>query len=130
MKNKLEQSSQSRLEERDGILCIVMETTFDGAASKAGSPAMRQWFRVEEPNADPALVAGRPVRNIDPQQGLFVDEEGNSYRLAGGGQAKPDYAEVIPVESGPRLEATDAPPPIKQRGGQRGGNGVPVAGRR
>jgi len=39
------------------------------------------------------LVAGRPVRNLDPQEGLFVDEEGNSYRVAGGGQAKPDYAE-------------------------------------
>jgi hypothetical protein len=87
---------------------------------------MRQWFRVEEPAADPALVAGRPVRNIDPKEGLFVDEEGNSYRLAGGGQAKPDYAEVIPVESGPRLEASAAPPAIKQRGG----NGLPVTGRR
>ena len=87
---------------------------------------MRQWFRVEEPDANPALVAGRPVRNIDPQEGLFVDEEGNSYRLAGGGQAKPDYAEVIPVEGGPgtRLEAGAAPMPIKQRGG----NGLPDNG--
>ena len=128
MKNKVEQSSQSRLEARDGILCIVVETAFDGAASKAASPAMRQWFRVEEPNADPALVAGRPVRNIDPQQGLFIDEEGNSYRLAGGDQAKPDYAEVITVDDGPgtRLEAGPAPMPIKQRGG----NGLPVTDRR
>ena len=96
----LKQTSQSRLEARDGILCVVVETALDGGASKAGSSAMRQWFRVEEPDADPALVAGRPVRNIDPQEGLFVDEEGNSYRLAGGGQAKPDYAEVIPVNEG------------------------------
>jgi hypothetical protein len=78
-----------------------------------------------------SLVAGRPVRNLDPKEGLFVDEEGNSYRLAGGGQAKPDYAEVIPVnEGGPgtRLEAgtNGAPMPIKQRGG----NGLPVTGRR
>ena len=109
MKTMLKQTSQSRLEARDGILCIVVETAFDTAQSEAASPAMRQWFRVEEPEADPALVAGRPVRNIDPQEGLFVDEEGNSYRLAGGGQAKPDYAEVIPVEGGPgtRLEAGD-----------------------
>jgi hypothetical protein len=126
MKPMLKQTSQSRLEARDGILCIVVETALDGAASKAGSPAMRQWFRVEEPGGAPALVAGRPVYNIDPKEGLFVDEEGNSYRLAGGGQAKPDYAEVIPVESGPRLEASAAPPAIKQRGG----NGLPVTGRR
>jgi hypothetical protein len=130
MKTRLKQTSQSRLEARDGILCIVLETALDGAASKAGSSAMRQWFRVEEPGADPALIAGRPVRNLDPQNGLFIDEEGNSYRLAGGGQAKPDYAEVIPVQGGPQLEAGAAPMPINQRGGQRGGNGLPVIGRR
>jgi hypothetical protein len=130
MKTMLKQTSQSRLEARDGILCIVVETALDGAVSKAGSPAMRQWFRVEEPDADPAMVAGRPVRNLDPQEGLFVDEEGNSYRLAGGGQAKPDYAEVIPVEAGPRLEAGAAPMPINQRGGHRGGNGLPATARR
>ena len=44
---------------------------------------MRQWFRIEECEADPALVAGRTVRNVDPGKGLFVDEEGNNYRLAG-----------------------------------------------
>src|SRR6266851_8828028 len=130
MKTMLKQTSQSRLDARDGILGIVLETALEGAASKAGSPAMRQWFRVEEPAADPALVAGRPVRNIDPKEGLFVDEEGNSYRLAGGGQAKPDYAEVIPVESGPRLESSAAPPPAKQRGGERGRNGSQVTSRR
>ena len=128
MKTTLEQSSQSRLEARDGVLCIVVETPFSAGASEASSPGMRQWFRVEEPDANPALVAGRPVRSIDPQQGLFIDEEGNSYRLAGGGQVKPDHAEVIPVEGGPRLEAGAAPISIKQRGGN--GNGLPVTGRR
>jgi ERF superfamily protein len=129
MKTMLKQGSQSRLEARDGILCIVVETAFDDAASKAGSPVMRQWFRVEEPEADSAMVAGRSVRNIDPQKGLFVDEEGNSYRLAAGSQAKPDFAEVIPVNEGrqgTQLEAGAAPMPSKQRGG----NGLPVTGRR
>ena len=126
MKTMLKQTSQSRLEVRDGILCIVVETALDGSTSKAGFPAMRQWFRVAEPDADPAVVSVRPVRNLDPQEGLFVDEEGNSYRLAGGGQAKPDYSEVIPVEAGPRLEVSAAPTTIKQRGG----NGLPVTARR
>jgi hypothetical protein len=129
MKTMLKQTSQSRLEARDGVLCIVLETALDGAAPKAGAPAMRQWFRVEEPEADLALVAGRPVRNIDPKQGLFVDEEGNSYRLAGGDKAEAHYAEVIPVnEGGPETqrEAGAAPMPSKQRGG----NGLQVTGRR
>jgi hypothetical protein len=128
MKTMLKQTSQSRLEARDGILCIVVETALDGATSKACSPAMRQWFRVAEPEADPALVAGRPVRNVDPKGGLFVDEEGNNYRLAGGGQAKPDYVEVIPVEGGPKLRLKTGAAPMPSR--QRGGNGVPVTDRR
>src|SRR5690242_20537196 len=118
MKTMLKQSSQSRLEARDGILCIVVETPFRAGASEASSLGMRQWFRVEEPDGDPALVAGRPVRSIDPQEVLFIDEEGNSYRLAGGGHAEPLHAEVIPVEGEPgaRLEVGAAPMPIKQRG--------------
>jgi hypothetical protein len=128
MKTMLKQNSQSRLEARDGVLFVVVETPFDTGQSGAASPAMRQWFRVEEPEADPALVTGRSVRNIDPQEGLFVDDGGNSYRLAGGVQANPHYTEVIPVEGGPetRQEAGAAPMPIKQRGG----NGLPVTGRR
>ena len=119
----LEQNSQSRLEAREGVLCIVVETPFSAGASEASSPGMRQWFRVEEPDANPAQVGGRPVRNIDPQEGLFIDEEGNSYRLAGGGHTEPFRAEVIPVEGGPgtRLEAGAAPMPVKQRGGNGGG---------
>jgi hypothetical protein len=128
MKTTLKQSSQSRLEARDGVLCIVVETPFSAGVSEASSPGMRQWFRVEEPDANPALVAARPVRSIDPQQGLFIDEEGNSYRLAGGCQAKPDYAEVIPVEGGPGLEAGAEPMRVRQRGGN--GNGLPGRRRR
>ena len=131
MKIMLKQSSQSRLEARDGVLCIVVETPFSAGASEASSPGMRQWFRIEEPDANPLLVVGRLVRNVDPQEGLFIDEEGNSYRVAGGGQAKPDYAEVIPIsEDGPgtRLEAGAAPMAVKQRGGN--GNRLPGGRRR
>jgi hypothetical protein len=123
MNTMRKQSPQSRLEVRDGVLCIVMETPFSAGASESSSPGMRQWFRVDEPQADLALVAGRPVRNIDPDEGLFVDEEGNSYRMAGGAQAEPDYVEVIPVEAGPRLEEDAAPITIKQRGGNRARTG-------
>src|SRR5216684_1135558 len=128
MTTMLKQTSQSRLEARDGVLCILMETPFDSEHSGAISSAMRQWFRIEESEADPALVAGRSVHSIDPKEGLFIDEEGNSYRLAGGGQAKPHYAEATPVEggAGTQPKASAAPMLIKQRGG----NGVPITGRR
>jgi hypothetical protein len=101
MKTKLKQSkAQARLEIRHGALCVLVETPFSAGRSGAAAPGMRQWYRVAEPPLDPALVARRPVRSIDPSEGLFVDEEGNSYRLAGGGEATPEYAEVIPAVNG------------------------------
>jgi hypothetical protein len=101
MKTKLKQSkAQTRLEVRDGALCVLEETPFSTGRSGAAAPGMRQWYRVAEPPLDPAMVAGRPVRNINPSEGLFVDEEGNSYRLVGGGEARPEYGEVIPAGDG------------------------------
>ena len=47
----------------------------------------------------------RTVSAIDPREGLFVDEEGNSYRLVGGGEATPEYAEVIPAVNGQVTQA-------------------------
>ena len=128
MKTKLSEEQQCRMEERDGILCIVVDMPFSGAESEASSPRMREWFRVEEPDADPATIAGRPVRNIDPKEGLFVDEEGSSYRLAGGSKAEPFYAEVITAEGGTGTGSKGGAPqmPIKQSGV----NGFPVTGRR
>ena len=78
MKTMLKQTSQSRLEALDGFLWVVMETPFDIDQSGAVSPAMRQWFRVEEPGADPALVAGRSVRDIDPQGGFSSTKRGTA----------------------------------------------------
>jgi len=106
MKTKLRQpKAQTRLEVRDGALCVLVETPFSTGWSGAAATGMRQWYLVAEPPLDPAVVAGRPVRNIDPSEGLFVDEEGNSYRLAGGGEATPEYAEVIPAVNGQATQA-------------------------
>jgi len=105
MKTKVKQPKAQRLEVRDGALCVLVETPFSTGRSGADAPGMRQWYRVAEPPLDPAMVAGRPVRTIDPSEGLFVDEEGNSYRLVGGGEATPEYAEVIPAVNGRATQA-------------------------
>src|SRR5262249_50876475 len=95
-RNKPQTQASGRLEERDGNLWIVLETPFNGSGSPEPGSGLLQWFRIESPDAVPAMLAGRPVRQLNPEQGLFVDEEGNSYRLAGGGRAEPDLTEVIP----------------------------------
>ena len=124
--NQPQTHASGRLGERDGNLWIVLETPFNGSRSpQPGS--LRQWFQIEDPDAVPAMLAGRPVRQLDPEQGLFVDEEGNSYRLAGGGRAEPDLTEVIPGQD----ETTTVVPAMPSAKGRRrrkaGENGEAVS---
>ena len=83
MKTMLKQSSQSRLEARDGVLCIVVETPFSAGASEASSPGMRQWFRVEEPDARPG--AGRRASGPQhrPTAGAFHRRRGEQLSIGG-----------------------------------------------
>ena len=80
-RNKPQTRTSGRLEERDGNLWIVLETPFNGSGCLHPKSGLRQWFRIEAPDAISAMLAGRPVRQFDPEQGLFIDEEGNSYEF-------------------------------------------------
>ena len=120
-RNKPQTEATGHLEERDGNLWIVLETPFIGSRSpQPGS--LRRWFRIEAPGAVPAMLAGRPVRPLDPEQGLFVDEEGNSYRLASGGRPEPDLSEVIPGQCEPTTIVSIMASPKRRRRGKAGEN--------
>src|SRR5690242_12343759 len=97
-RNKSRTGASARLEEREGDLWIVLETPFNVSGSPQAGSGLRQWFRIEAPDAAPTMLAGRAVRRLDAEEGLFVDEEGNSYRLAGGARAEPVFTEVILAE--------------------------------
>ena len=96
MKTMLEQNTQSHLEARDSVLCIVVETPRprllppgcgNGSESKSPTPT-------------------RPVRNIDPQEGLFIDEEGTAITsrisfLSESARARAIHAGVVAAIGGP-----------------------------
>ena len=82
MKTMLEQNSQSRLEAREGVLCIVVETPFSAGASEASSPAMRQ---VPGRRARRQPGAGRRASGPQPRPagGAFYRRRGE--QLSSGG---------------------------------------------
>jgi hypothetical protein len=98
---------QTTLDVRDGYLCVML--SLRGARTKnSRRSSVRQWYPIREASAAEASVLnGRPVSCTDRDAGLYIDEEGTSYRLASGGQSKPLYTEIVPVEGTPReqLEA-------------------------
>jgi hypothetical protein len=74
MKTMLGQNSQSRLEAREGVLCIVVETPFSGGRVRGFFP--RDAVMVPGRGARCQPGAGRQASG--PQHRLFIDEEGNS----------------------------------------------------
>jgi len=89
---------KSRLGYRNGFLCVVAERWCpDGPQPKT----VRLWYPIrEEAEAETGSLTGRPVAEIDPKEGIYVDEEGAVFELAEKGETKPIAVEEIPGESG------------------------------
>ncbi len=51
-----------------------------------------------------ATLVGRPVTRVDQREGIYVDEEGNVYRLADKGETKPIEVEHLPGTEKTELE--------------------------
>ena len=71
---------KATLSYRDGFLCVLVE---DGSKSK-------KWFPVSAADrAEVQILLGRPLMSINFEEGIYVDEEGNVFRLASKGGTKP-----------------------------------------
>ncbi|MGO9603834.1 MAG: ERF family protein [Candidatus Binataceae bacterium] len=88
---------KSTLVYRDGHLCILNESELDGPAPAGGFGTVREWYVVREAaEAEVATLIGRPVKHLEPDEGLYVDEEGTVYQLADKGETKPIAVEHLP----------------------------------
>jgi hypothetical protein len=118
------------LDVRDGYLCVIL--TLRGVRTKNSRPSsVRQWYLIREASeAEAPVLNGRPVSCTDREAGLYIDEEGTSYRLADGGQTKPFYTEIVPVESTPGGQLEAGTNGALMTGRERQGNGSRVTGRR
>ena len=93
----------NRLGYRDGFLCVVAERSGpDGPQSKT----VRLWYPVREAEqAEVLTLVGRPLAETDPKEGIYVDEEGEVFQLAGKGATKPVLAEEVADQGSELLPA-------------------------
>jgi hypothetical protein len=81
------------LDYRNRFLCVLAD---DGIQQKC-------WFPViEAEHSEVRTLLGRPVTQLDPGKGTYVDEEGTVFQLLDKGDTKP-----IEVEHLPRREKTE-----------------------
>ena len=82
---------------RDGFLCAVAER---GNQDGAHPTTLKLWYPIRNAQeAEVQTLLGRPVTEIDPKEGIYVDEEGTVFQLAEKGETKPMAVEEIPGDS-------------------------------
>src|SRR5579863_9965857 len=110
---------------REGLLCVLQE-----------SNGSRTWLPVRKADdGESTTLDGRPVRLIDPAEGIYVDEQGMVYQLMDKGATKPikvehragnDKTELeglleTSLNGTKKADQNDAPKPLfkKNRSGSR-----------
>ena len=74
------------LDHKKGFLCVLTESEI----SDGPLVPTRQWHPVHPAEeAEVWTLVGRPVTEANPDQGIYVDEEGNVFQLAAKGRSKP-----------------------------------------
>jgi len=91
----------TRLAYREGFLCLLVERR----PTEGSEPTTAKlWYPVRvATEAEIQTLLGRPVTEVDPKEGIYVDEEGTVYQLAEKGDTKPIAVEETPAE-GEELE--------------------------
>src|SRR5580693_6483606 len=94
---------KSTLDYRDGYVCILNEPERFG---DLGDGIMREWYVVREAaEAEAATLIGRPVKHLEANEGLYIDEEGNVYQLKDKGETQPIAVEHLPGKEKTELES-------------------------
>jgi hypothetical protein len=90
---------KSTLDYRDGHLCVLNES--ESGANNSHGPllgTLREWYPVREATeGEVAILVGRPVNSIEPDEGLYADEEGNPYQLLQRGITQPIAVKMTPA---------------------------------
>ena len=85
------------LDYRNRFLCVLAD---DGIQQKC-------WFPViEAEHSEVRTLLGRPVTQLDPGKGTYVDEEGNVFQLLDKGETKPIEVEHLPGTGENRTRTT------------------------
>jgi hypothetical protein len=88
------------LDYKRDFLCVLTESEISNGAR--GAVLVREWHPVHAAKeAEVRTMAGRPVTEINSDEGIYIDEEGNVFQLAEKGRSKPMKVEQSACEREP-----------------------------
>src|SRR5215469_18004445 len=94
---------RTSLDYKRGSLCILSEFEVHDATKAA--TLVKEWYPVREADlGEIQTLCGRPVRVVNPTEGVYVDEEGNVFQLRDKGETKPIEVEHLPGAEKTELE--------------------------
>ena len=91
---------KTTLDYKKGFLCVLTESEIsDGPC---GAALVREWHPIHAAEeAEVRTLLGRPVTEVNSDEGIYIDEEGNVFQLAEKGRSKPMEVEKSAWEREP-----------------------------
>jgi ERF superfamily len=93
---------KSTLEYRNGHLCVLNRSKLSPKNPEFPLGTLCEWYPVKEATEDEAaMLVRRTLITVEPDEGLYVDEEGNPYQLSERGRTRPVAVEMTPALNDP-----------------------------
>ena len=82
-----------RLDYKKDLLCVLVQYEVLHAHTQT---SMKEWYPIREATeSEVATLLGRPLKEVDADEGIYIDEEGNVFELTEKGATKPIEVERI-----------------------------------
>ena len=79
---------KTSLDYKKNFLCVLTESEISDRPR--GAVLVREWHPVHAAEeAEVRTLVGRPVTEIDSDEGIYIDEEGNVFQLGEKGRSRP-----------------------------------------
>ena len=93
-------SMKTVLDYKNDFLCVLTESEISNGP--CGAVPMKEWHPVHAAEeAEVRTLVGRPVTEVNSDEGIYIDEEGNVFQLAEKGRNKPMEVEQSAWEEEP-----------------------------
>ena len=91
---------KTTLDYKKDFLCVLTESEISDGPR--GAVLVREWHPVHAAEeAEVRTLVGRPVTEVNSDEGIYIDEEGNVFQLAEKGRSKPMEVEQSAWEREP-----------------------------
>jgi hypothetical protein len=109
---------KTTLDYKKDFLCVLTESEI--SECPGGMVLVREWHRVHAAEeAEVRTLVGRSLTAANPEEGIYVDEEGNVFQLAEKGRSKPMEVEQSAWKREPAVDDRTSVDDGRRRKGSR-----------